>query len=103
PGTRDRDGDATRADSEFDDRAARTLRLVDVEGDVLGDAAAPRVVDVSDRVVRAAGRTRRSLHRCSRTVTHGHSFPGYREPGGRHAAGPGAGRGPRGRGRSSAR
>ncbi len=52
-GARDRDGDATGADGELDDRPARLDRQVDVEADVLGDGAAPRVVERRDLVVQA--------------------------------------------------
>ena len=37
--------------AELDDRAARAPRLLDVERDVLDDAAPPRVVELGDRVV----------------------------------------------------
>jgi hypothetical protein len=48
-----RDRDAARADAELDDGATRGERLVDIEADVLDDAAAPRVVQARDRVVGA--------------------------------------------------
>ena len=48
---RRRDGDPAGADAELDDRAAGLARLVDVEGDVLDDAAAPGVVERRDPVV----------------------------------------------------
>ena len=47
------DGDAARADTELDDGAGRRARgFLDVEGDVLDDAAAPGIVEPGDRVVR---------------------------------------------------
>ena len=54
---RDRHRDPPGSDRELDDRAARTRGLLEVEGHVLGDAPAPRVVDLSDRVVFAHGFT----------------------------------------------
>ena len=51
PGAGDRDGDAAGPDRELDHGAARRERLVDVEADVLGDRAAPRVVEGRDLVV----------------------------------------------------
>jgi hypothetical protein len=54
-GRRRRDRDAPRPDAELDDRAARGERLLDVEGDVLDDARAPRVVEPCNPVVCAHG------------------------------------------------
>ena len=51
---RGRDRDPPGSDAELHDLAARRERLVDVEGDVLDDARAPRVVEPRDRVVRSA-------------------------------------------------
>ncbi len=52
PRRRHGNGDAARADPELDHRPGRRARgLLDVEGDVLDDAAAPRVVEPGDRVV----------------------------------------------------
>jgi hypothetical protein len=51
----DRDRDPAGSDREFDDLAAGRERLVDVEGDVLDDARAPRVVELGDGVVDAQG------------------------------------------------
>jgi hypothetical protein len=50
-----RDGyrNAPGSDGEFDDGATRRERLVDVEADVFGDRAAPRVVERRDLVVEA--------------------------------------------------
>ena len=50
---RDRDGDPPGADAELDDGPARLPCLCDVEVDVLGDAAAPRVVERGDGVIGA--------------------------------------------------
>src|SRR5207253_10115915 len=50
---RDRDRDPAGPDPELDDRPARLPRLLQVEGDVLGDADAPGVVELGNRVVRA--------------------------------------------------
>ena len=44
-----RDGDPAGADAELDDGAARLPGLRDVEGDVLDDAPAPRVVEPAIR------------------------------------------------------
>ena len=53
PGRGDRYGDAARADAELDDGPRRRARgLLDVERHVLDDAAAPRVVEPRDGVVR---------------------------------------------------
>ncbi len=52
---RGRDRDPPGADAELDDFAPGRQRLVDVEGDVLDDARAPRVVEPRDRVVGAQG------------------------------------------------
>jgi hypothetical protein len=54
-GERGRNCDPAGADRELDDLAARCERLVDVEGDVLDDARAPRVVEPCDGVVDAQG------------------------------------------------
>ena len=55
-GRGDGDGDAARADPELHDGpGCRQRRLLDVEGDVLDDAAAPRVVERRDRVVGLGG------------------------------------------------
>jgi len=60
-GRRDRDGDAPGADGELDHRPSGRERLLDVEVDVLGHRAAPRVVDAGDPVVqRHRGRFCRS-------------------------------------------
>ena len=48
---RDRNRDPPGADSELDDGTAGPARLGDVEVDVLGDAAAPGVVELGNRVV----------------------------------------------------
>ena len=50
-----RNRDAAGAHSELDHRSTGRERLVDIEGDVLDDAGAPRVVEPRDRVVRAHG------------------------------------------------
>src|SRR5712691_427582 len=50
---RDRDCDPPRADAELDDRATGTARFGEVEGHVLRDGRAPRVVQAGDRVVGA--------------------------------------------------
>ena len=50
---RDRDRDPAGSDAELHDGPARLARLGDVEPDVLGHAAAPRVVELGDRVVGA--------------------------------------------------
>ena len=47
----DRHRDPARADGELDDGPVAAERLFDVEGDVLDDRGAPRVVDPGDRVV----------------------------------------------------
>ncbi len=44
-------GDPSRPDGELDDRTTGRERVVDVELDVLGDRATPRVVERRDRVV----------------------------------------------------
>jgi hypothetical protein len=54
-GERDRDRDPAGSDRELDDFAAGRERLVDVEGNVLDDARAPRVVELRDGVVDAQG------------------------------------------------
>jgi hypothetical protein len=51
----DRHRDPSRADSELHDGRLDAGRLPDVEPDVLGDRAAPRVVELGDRVVGARG------------------------------------------------
>jgi hypothetical protein len=52
---RSRDRDASGADAELDDLTARRKRFLDVEGDVLDDARAPRIVELGDGVVDAQG------------------------------------------------
>ena len=52
-GSRDRAGDSAGADTQLHDGPARGDRLLDVELDVLGDAATPGVVEPRDRVVGA--------------------------------------------------
>jgi hypothetical protein len=54
-GQRRGDRDPARANAELHHLAARRQRLVDVEGDVLDDARAPRVVEPRDGVVDAQG------------------------------------------------
>jgi hypothetical protein len=58
PLDRRRDRDPAGADAQLDHRAAGGERLVDVEADVLDDRARPRVVDLRDRVVGRAHRSR---------------------------------------------
>ena len=59
------DGDPPCPDRELDDRPARAPGLAYVEGDVLGDAPAPRVVEPRDRVVKARHAGLRATHTCS--------------------------------------
>ena len=56
----DRHRDAARSHRKLDHRPLDALRFLDVEGDVLHDRRAPRVVDGRDRVVERHGASVRS-------------------------------------------